>query len=410
MINASDIEIFMLDLINAARLDEGLDPLTLERNLNEAAEDYSALLLEEGHFDHEGPDGSIPAERIEEADYDFGTAWGVAENLHARTRGAGSLEDDVTLAFESLMNSSGHRANILNPNYTHVGLGIEVAAYDPFSGQLTVMVTQNFGYSNGIADVQLPGSDASDTLTGGDGDDVLEGLKGDDVLEGGNGVDSIVGGPGDDTIDAGGGNDRVRGSNGADDVLLGDGKDRFFDSDQGGAAGADTVDGGAGKDTLLGGGGNDHFSGGSGADEISGGRGNDLLFGDAGGDTISGDDGGDIISGGDGKDSLGGDAGKDTLDGGAGRDTLSGGTGKDVLTGGSGLDVFVFVENGGQDSVTDFQIGKDRLDVSAWSGVAGLSDLVLDIDGSDAIIRAGSESLVLLGTASTELSASDFLF
>ena len=70
-----------------------------------------------------------------------------------------------------------------------------------------------------------------------------------------------------------------------------------------------------------------------------------------------------MLDGGNGNDQLYGGAGKDTLYGGNGDDTLSGGAGNDVLTGGSGADSFVFEKTtqNGLDTITDFQVGTDRL-------------------------------------------------
>ncbi len=93
------------------------------------------------------------------------------------------------------------------------------------------------------------------------------------------------------------------------------------------------------KDLLRGGGGVDRFFGGRGADAIFGGKGND---------------------------SLRGGRGYDFLQGGAGDDILHGGKGKNILTGRTGRDRFQLGK--GQDLITDFVIGEDKLEL-----VAGLS-------------------------------------
>lgn len=81
------------------------------------------------------------------------------------------------------------------------------------------------------------------------------------------------------------------------------------------------------------------------------------------------------ITGGDGNDNITGGAKGDVLVGGAGNDTLTGGVGADTLTGGAGNDTFVIGANGGTadttfssstvtDVITDFESGKDRLQLS----------------------------------------------
>ncbi len=85
-------------------------------------------------------------------------------------------------------------------------------------------------------------------------------------------------------------------------------------------------------------------------------------------------------------DYLTGTARNDTLDGGAGNDVLVGGAGNDSLAGGSGADRFVFErtwERNGTDTITDFEVGVDVLDLSLLGfkrgtlGTQPLSNLVL---------------------------------
>jgi len=78
------------------------------------------------------------------------------------------------------------------------------------------------------------------------------------------------------------------------------------------------------------------------------------------------------LFGGGGDDALIGLGGRDRLDGGAGNDWLYGGAGADILTGGSGADTFVFRSvaeigpvAGVHDRITDFEPGRDRIDLSA---------------------------------------------
>jgi Ca2+-binding RTX toxin-like protein len=83
-----------------------------------------------------------------------------------------------------------------------------------------------------------------------------------------------------------------------------------------------------------------------------------------------------------GNDSIVGGTGNDNLNGGAGADVLTGGAGADVLTGGTEADTFVFLAIGdstaaigGRDTITDFESGVDKIDLSAIDANASLGGL-----------------------------------
>ncbi|WP_028312012.1 beta strand repeat-containing protein [Derxia gummosa] len=101
------------------------------------------------------------------------------------------------------------------------------------------------------------------------------------------------------------------------------------------------------------------FTGNASSNTLIGGAGDDSISGLGGYDSLSGAAGNDFISGGDGND---------TLEGGEGNDTLAGDAGNDSLTGGTGADSFVLGE--GYDTIGDFDINADRIDVSGY----GISD------------------------------------
>lgn len=157
---ASSAERLMLDLINDERAAVGLAPVTLERDLNESAEVHSAWMLDSDVFSHTGAGGSQAGERMEDAGFDFDGRWGWGENIAWRSeRGAPGIEDDVLALHEALMNSPSHRANILSPNYEHVGIGIEVGEFDGFEA---VMVTQNFALTDADTWPDLGGESAAE--------------------------------------------------------------------------------------------------------------------------------------------------------------------------------------------------------------------------------------------------------
>lgn len=125
--------------------------------------------------------------------------------------------------------------------------------------------------------------------------------------------------------------------------------------------------------------------------------------------------GGDRLDGGAGDDLLLGGAGNDTLAGAAGEDTLIAGTGADRLSGGAGADVFVFTADGQSDTVTDFQHGQDRLDLSGWGRIYDFSALTIARESDGALISWHEEEVRLHSADGQPIevghwSAGDFLF
>lgn len=117
----------------------------------------------------------------------------------------------------------------------------------------------------------------------------------------------------------------------------------------------------------------------------------DVLIGEAGADSFQGREGNDTLYGGAGDDTLIGDSDGGSFDSNAeNNDILIGGLGNDILTGGSGTNRFFrWYSTTGIDTITDFQVGKDTLNVSTRGFGGGLvKETVLAEDqfiiGSDA--------------------------
>ena len=112
-----------------------------------------------------------------------------------------------------------------------------------------------------------------------------------------------------------------------------------------------------------------------------------IIAGSDASETMDGKGGDDFLYGGKGNDTLLGGLGDDLLDGGQGRDILDGGPGDDILTGGRGADTFVFKPGFGHDTITDFSIFEDRIDLSGfhrWPGISfSGSALELNFGGGD---------------------------
>lgn len=121
------LEAEMLALVNRERLAAGLAPLAADPELTEVARRHSADMFARGYFSHATPEGKSPFDRIREANVRFLAA---GENL--------ALAPTVPIAHTGLMNSPGHRANILRPQFGRLGIGILDG------GRRGLMVTQNF--------------------------------------------------------------------------------------------------------------------------------------------------------------------------------------------------------------------------------------------------------------------------
>ena len=143
---ASPVETAMLQLINAEREKIGVGPLSFNSNLNASAEDHSSWMLEQNIFAHEGEGDSTARERMSEAGYIFEGANSSGENIATQSlRGDEGIGDDVENLHDGLMLSPGHRANILNPNFDEIGIGIVQGDFtDKGTVFDSVMITQNF--------------------------------------------------------------------------------------------------------------------------------------------------------------------------------------------------------------------------------------------------------------------------
>jgi uncharacterized protein YkwD len=122
-----DLEKQMLDLVNEERVAAGLNPLAPDPELTEVARRHSADMFARGYFAHDTPEGRTPFDRMRDANVRFITA---GENL--------ALGPTIPVAHTGLMNSPGHRANILRPQFGRVGIGVMDG------GMRGLMVSQEF--------------------------------------------------------------------------------------------------------------------------------------------------------------------------------------------------------------------------------------------------------------------------
>ena len=352
----------------------------------------------------------------------------------------------------------GPGADLLNG-----GSGTDTVSYARSDSEVVVSLASGTAYrghaaGDTIVDVEnlegssyadrLLGNNAANSLWGRAGNDTLAGRAGDDTLDGGSGADLLNGGRGTDTVSYARSDSEVvvslasgaayRGHAAGDtivdienlegspyaDRLLGDNAANSL----WGRAGNDTLEGRAGDDTLDGGSGADLLNGGRGTDTVSyAGSDSEVVVslasgaayrGHAAGDTIidienlEGSSYADRLLGDNAANSLWGRAGNDTLSGRAGDDTLDGGPGADLLNGGRGTDTFVFHFDDGDDTISDFTDGEDRIDLSEFD-LSGFTALNISTDPAGVMIDLSAEgggTILLENFDMSDLDAGDFLF
>ena len=351
------------------------------------------------------------------------------------------------------------------------GAGADTVSYQGSDTGVTVNLsdgTGEGGHGEGdvIDDVEnVWGSGYADLLIGDDNANRLDGAEGDDVLRGGGGNDILEGGPGANELEGGAGADQLIGGDGEDwasyegsdmgvtvslfvigsDLLSSFRTTDVFDEASGGDAegdimiGIENLKGSDYEDMLFGNDDANRLAGGPGDDELHGGRGDDFLQGDSGRDYLSGEEDDDTLDGGDGHDVLHGGLGGDRLEGGdgddvltgdgpfagnfpfgtndvllggAGDDFLNGGTGDNLLHGGEGADIFHIDIDGGDDVVSDFTDGEDRIDLAAFN-LTGFHELTISSDADSVTIDLsahGGGTVLLEDFDIANLDASDFFF
>jgi uncharacterized protein YkwD len=104
----------VLRLTNAERAKGGCSPLAPDAQLHTAALGHSSDMAAKNYFSHTSQDGRTFMDRIRAAGFTGGSGW--AENI---AMGQPTPASVVT----AWMNSSGHRANIMNCKYTLLGVG-----------------------------------------------------------------------------------------------------------------------------------------------------------------------------------------------------------------------------------------------------------------------------------------------
>ena len=138
-------------LVNRERTSRGLPALRENALLNAASGEHSRDMVARDYFEHTSIDGRTVTDRLHAAGYQRGVTASGGENI---AYGAGSKATPAAIV-KAWMHSPGHRADILRPTFTEIGIGIALGAPElPQAKQAAAATyTTDFG---GVFDPSLP--------------------------------------------------------------------------------------------------------------------------------------------------------------------------------------------------------------------------------------------------------------
>lgn len=117
----------MFTLVNRERRERGIPELVWSPQIVPVARAHSRDMWERKYFSHINPDGEDPGDRLSRGGVEYSLA---GENI--------ALAPTVSMSHQGLMNSEGHRRNILDPSFRNIGIGVIDG------GVYGKMFTQNF--------------------------------------------------------------------------------------------------------------------------------------------------------------------------------------------------------------------------------------------------------------------------
>ncbi|MCX7021351.1 MAG: CAP domain-containing protein [bacterium] len=137
----AEAEDLMLELVNAARAEEGVAPLVMDPAFTQIARQHSWEMITLNYFGHESPVPGSETVPQRVANAGLTEVW-IGENIGADYRSGPYDWAALTRStFEGLMDSPPHRANILDPDFNRVGIGIVHSTRGDLGG---IHVTQVF--------------------------------------------------------------------------------------------------------------------------------------------------------------------------------------------------------------------------------------------------------------------------
>lgn len=436
----SSSEQLILELVNRERLAAGLEPVASVSQLNAAAQKHSEWMAAGRRLDHTGAGGSSPWDRMKAEGWtEYPMGENIAYNPFNQSRPAPgeyvpqNIIEDMHAGW---MNSSGHRANILNAGYTVLGVGDAIGGHPRAPGNATDYATQNFagttrnyvtgvvyddadkdkfydmGEGLGSATVAIVNSSgltvATSTTDPGGGYSIALADGTYTARFSGDGINGTIekrftiSGKNRkvDVLDANAGEEPPAPPVGTDgnDVIHFSNGDGFWENGVArnvGRAGIDTLvvnEGSVFKTSGLSWYGFERFIGASGNDHV---RGNldtvdYFLQGNGGNDTLIGAGGDDTLIGGTGRDTMQGGAGNDTVQYGAGDVFWKNGRAIDV--GGAGMDTLQL-----EDGATFRTNGLSWYGFERFVGAGGSDSIRGNNDGVDYVLNGGGGNDTLIG-------------
>lgn len=142
-----------LCLVNRERTQRGLPPLRENSLLTAASLEHSQDMVRRDYFEHASADGRSVADRLRATGYSRGVSASAGENI---AYGFGGKATPASIV-RAWMRSPGHRADILRPAFTEIGIGVALGAPELRADQQarSATYTTDFG---GVIDPSLPNS------------------------------------------------------------------------------------------------------------------------------------------------------------------------------------------------------------------------------------------------------------
>lgn len=109
----------VVDLVNSERAKAGLQALQIDAKLTESAQAKSQDMKNKNYFSHTSPTYGSPFDQMKSLGISYKSA---GENIAMGQQSA-------TKVMDAWMKSPGHKANILNPSFTHIGVGLSDSGY-----------------------------------------------------------------------------------------------------------------------------------------------------------------------------------------------------------------------------------------------------------------------------------------
>jgi uncharacterized protein YkwD len=138
-------------LVNRERTQRGLPPLRQNSLLTTASAEHSQDMVERNYFEHTTPDGRTLGDRLRAIGYSRGISASAGENI---AYGVGYRSAPAHIV-DRWMHSPGHRADILRPSFTEVGIGIALGAPEVSDEDKSDSATYTTDFG-GVVDPSLP--------------------------------------------------------------------------------------------------------------------------------------------------------------------------------------------------------------------------------------------------------------